>query len=146
MQWWGWIIIGALLLGAEITFIDLEFYLVFVGLSAIIVGLLNLFGLPIPPWGDWIIFAILCLLTLVFLRRPLFAYLQRGDEGYDTDPVGDLLELESDLSPGDTCRVSYRGTSWTAENVGTETIGKGRNARIDSVEGLHVKVVPITND
>jgi membrane protein implicated in regulation of membrane protease activity len=146
MQWWGWIIIGALLLGAEITFIDLEFYLVFVGLSAIIVGLINLFGLPIPAWGDWIIFALLCLLTLVFLRRPLFAYLQRDGEGYDTDPVGELLELETDLLPGDTCRVSYRGTSWTAENVGTETISKGRHARIESVDGLQVKVVPITND
>jgi membrane protein implicated in regulation of membrane protease activity len=146
MQWWGWIIIGALLLGAEITFIDLQFYLVFVGLSAIIVGLLNLAGLPIPAWSDWLIFAGLCLATLVFLRRPLYAFLRSGDESYDTDPVGDLVELDRDLSPGDTCRVTYRGTSWTAENVGTATIKKGRNARIDSVDGLTVKVVPGTND
>ena len=146
MQWWGWMIVGVLLLGAEITFIDLQFFLVFVGLSAIIVGLLNLSGLLIPAWGDWLIFASLCLLTLLFLRRPLYAFLRSGDESYDTDPVGDLLELEKDLSPGDTCRVSYRGTSWTAENVGTETISKGRNARIENVDGLRVKVVPAAND
>jgi membrane protein implicated in regulation of membrane protease activity len=146
MQWWGWIIVGALLLGAEITFVDVEFYLVFVGLSAIIVGLLDLAGLPIPEWSDWLIFAGLCVLTLVFLRRPLHAYLRSGNEPYDTDPSGDVLELESDLLPGDSCRISYRGTSWTAENVGSETIRKGRNAKVDSVDGLTVKVVPNTND
>lgn len=146
MQWWGWIIVGALLLGAEITFVDVEFYLVFVGLSAIIVGLLDLADLPIPEWSDWLIFAGLCVLTLVFLRGPLHAYLRSGGEPYDTDPSGDVLELESDLLPGDTCRISYRGTSWTAENVGAETIRKGRNAKVDSVDGLTVKVVPHTND
>jgi membrane protein implicated in regulation of membrane protease activity len=146
MQWWGWVIVGVLLLGAEITFIDFEFYLVFVGLSAIIVGLLNLSGLAIPAWGDWLIFAVMCLLTLVFLRRPLYAFLRSGDEPYETDPSGELLELEADLSPGDTCRVSFRGTSWTAENVGTGVIRKGRNARIESVDGLKVKIVPTTTD
>ena len=146
MQWWGWIIVGALLLGAEITFVDVEFYLVFVGLSAIIVGLLDLAGLPIPPWSDWLIFAALCVLTLVFLRGPLHAYLRSGDEPYDTDPSGDVLDLESDLLPGDSCRISYRGTSWTAENVGAETIKKGRNAKVDGVDGLTVKIVPNTND
>ena len=146
MQWWGWIIVGALLLGAEITFVDVEFYLVFVGLSAIIVGFLDLAGLPIPAWSDWLIFAALCVLTLVFLRGPLHAYLRSGDEPYDTDPSGDVLDLESDLLPGDSCRISYRGTSWTAENVGAETIKKGRNAKVDGVDGLTVKIVPNTND
>jgi len=37
MQWWGWIIVGGLLLGAAITFVDLQFYMVFVGLYAVIV-------------------------------------------------------------------------------------------------------------
>lgn len=146
MQWWGWLIIGVLLLGAEITFIDLEFYLVFVGLSAIIVGLLNLFGLPIPAWGDWLIFALMCALTLIFLRRPLLAYLRSGDEVYDTDPSGEVIELPADLPPGESCRISYRGTSWTAENIDSKTISKGRNARIESVDGLTVKVVATTGE
>ena len=145
MQWWGWIIIGVMLLGAEITFIDLQFYLVFVGLSAIIVGLLDLGGVPIPAWGEWLIFAGMCLLTLLFLRGPLYAFLRSGNEIYDTDSVGDLIKLDADLLPGDTCRIAYRGTSWTAENVSTETIGKGRNAKIESVDGLKVKVVPAAN-
>ena len=41
MIWWQWFVLGALLLGAEIA-IDAEFYLVFLGISAIVVGLIGL--------------------------------------------------------------------------------------------------------
>lgn len=38
MTWWGWVIGGAILLGAELAFVDAQFYLVFVGTAAIIDG------------------------------------------------------------------------------------------------------------
>ena len=31
MQWWGWIAVGVILLGAELAFVDAQFYLVFIG-------------------------------------------------------------------------------------------------------------------
>ena len=34
MPWWGWITIGAILLGSEMLLIDAQFYLVFLGLAA----------------------------------------------------------------------------------------------------------------
>jgi hypothetical protein len=33
MPWWGWMVIGALLLGAELMVIEAEFFLVFIGVS-----------------------------------------------------------------------------------------------------------------
>ena len=48
MPWWGWMAVGALLLVAELTFVDLEFYLVFLGLSALITGMLELAGIALP--------------------------------------------------------------------------------------------------
>jgi membrane protein implicated in regulation of membrane protease activity len=42
MPWWGWIIVGALLMGAELFVIDAQFYLVFLGVSAIAVGVIAL--------------------------------------------------------------------------------------------------------
>lgn len=36
MPWWGWIVIGALLLGAELMVIEAEFFLVFIGVAALI--------------------------------------------------------------------------------------------------------------
>ena len=45
MHWWAWIAVGAVLLGSELAFIDAQFYLVFVGASALVVGFLELIGL-----------------------------------------------------------------------------------------------------
>ena len=33
MTWWGWMILGAVLFGAELFAVDAQFYLVFLGLS-----------------------------------------------------------------------------------------------------------------
>ena len=33
MPWWGWIVVGAVLLGAELLLIDAEFYFVFLGVA-----------------------------------------------------------------------------------------------------------------
>ena len=41
MSWWGWVIAGAILLGAELAFVNAQFYLVFVGSAAIVVGMRN---------------------------------------------------------------------------------------------------------
>ena len=51
MSWWGWIIAGAILLGAELSFVSAQFYLVFIGSAAILVGLATLL-LPLAPFAD----------------------------------------------------------------------------------------------
>jgi membrane protein implicated in regulation of membrane protease activity len=48
MPWWGWLIVGEALLGAEMFVIDAQFYLVFFGIAAALVGLAGLTGLVIP--------------------------------------------------------------------------------------------------
>ena len=45
MQWWAWIAVGAILLGSELAFVDAQFYLVFIGAAALVVGFLDLAGL-----------------------------------------------------------------------------------------------------
>ncbi len=52
MTWWGWIIAGAILLGAELTFVNAEFYLVFVGSAAIVAGVVTALT-PVAPWAQW---------------------------------------------------------------------------------------------
>ena len=42
MTWWMWMTLGAFLLGAELFAIDVQFYLVFLGVSAALVGLAGL--------------------------------------------------------------------------------------------------------
>ena len=51
--------------------------------------------------------------------------------------------LAQALEPGKTARIEYRGTGWTAVNVGKELIPAGGEARIESIDGLtlHVRAV-----
>ena len=66
MQWWAWIAVGAVLLGSELTFVNAQFYLVFVGASALMVGILALAGAATADWLQWLIFAAL---AVDFLAR-----------------------------------------------------------------------------
>ncbi len=141
MPWWGWIIFGALLLGSELMFIDAAFYLVFIGLAAIITGLAGLLGMSLEYWVQWILFAGLSLVAMVLFRRQLYKKLRGGNStGYQTGPAGETVKLEQDLAPGDRARISYRGTTWTILNMGTEVMSKGENVRIHSVDGLTLKI------
>ena len=64
MTWWAWAIAGAILLGAELGFIDAQFYLVFVGVSALIVGAVALVMPSMPTWVEWALFTVLAILTV----------------------------------------------------------------------------------
>ena len=70
MGWWGWIVAGALLLAAELM-IPTDFFLVFLGVAALAVGLVGLAGIDLPTWGQWLLFAAIALVLLVGVRRPL---------------------------------------------------------------------------
>ncbi len=50
MPWWMWIVTGAILLGAELFIIDAQFFLVFIGVSALVTGGLAYVGMsePVP--------------------------------------------------------------------------------------------------
>ncbi|MCZ6536372.1 MAG: hypothetical protein O6838_00560, partial [Gammaproteobacteria bacterium] len=72
MLWWGWIVLGVIILGAEMFVIDAQFFLVFIGLSAIVVGLLELFGLSLPEWGQWMLFAARALISMFTFRKTLY--------------------------------------------------------------------------
>lgn len=141
MPWWGWIIFGALLFGSELMFIDAAFYLVFIGLAAILVGLVELLGGNLEYWIQWMLFAGLSLVSMVLFRKQLYEKLRGGSgPGYEAGPAGETIKLEENLGPGDSCRMSYRGTTWTALNNGADAMLKGENVRIHAVDGLTLKV------
>ncbi len=149
MPWWGWIIFGALLLGSELMFIDAAFFLVFIGLAAIITGLVDLLGLGLEYWAQWILFAGLSLVTMVLFRKQLYKRLRGGNSaGYQTGPAGETIKLDLNLAPGDSGRFSYRGTTWTIMNMGAEAMSSGENVRIHSVDGLTLKIekLPVGSD
>ncbi|MEP7244538.1 MAG: NfeD family protein [Gammaproteobacteria bacterium] len=144
MPWWGWLVFGIGLLGVEMFAIDAEFYLVFIGASAAIVGLLGLVGLEMPQWGQWLLFAALAIGAMLAFRRRVYV-LVRGASGHVQERIttGDKIRVAARLEPGQTCRVDYRGTTWTACNADTVPIEAGSEAFISHTDELtlHLKTV-----
>jgi inner membrane protein len=142
MPWWGWLVIGILSLAVEMFVIDAQFYLVFLGASAAILGLIGLTGLHWPSWAQWLVFAVLSVVTMVAFRQRIYD-LVRNRSGHVDQPLalGDRVVVPALLEAGQTCRVDYRGSTWTARNVDIQPIEAGREAVITQVDGLtlHIK-------
>jgi membrane protein implicated in regulation of membrane protease activity len=140
MTWWSWMILGAVLLGAEMFAVDAQFYLVFLGVSAALVGLLGLFGIAVPEWGQWLAFGALSLFFFFSFRRTLYLKIRGGGEIYPETMSGESVNIAADLAPGAEARTQYRGSDWTVRNVGAQAINGGSRARIVQVNGLTLHV------
>jgi membrane protein implicated in regulation of membrane protease activity len=140
MEWWAWIAVGAILLGSELAFVDAQFYLVFVGASAFAVGMLQLTGLGLPVWLQWLIFAALAATSMLTFRRRIYERMRRGLPAMKGGPAGEIVTLPTALPPGETCRLEFRGCSWSAINGGRALIAAGARARIERVDGLTLVV------
>jgi len=136
MQWWAWIAVGAVLLGVELAFIDAQFYLVFLGGSALLVGFLELIGFTPAAWMQWALFGLVAVLSVVIFRRRIYGLLNRQLPDMKQGPVGETVVLPAHLEPGESCRLEYCGSSWNATNGGHSSIMAGQRARIDRVSGL----------
>jgi len=141
MAWWAWLVLGIGLLGVEMFVIDAQFYLVFIGLSAALVGLVGLAGVELPVWAQWLVFSVLALVAMLTFRRRLYE-MTRGRLGVVDErlTVGDRVAVASRLEPGQSGRVEYRGSNWTARNIGDVAIEAGREAVIAEVDGLTLKL------
>jgi len=140
MTWWGWLIIGAVLLGAELFAIDAQFFLVFLGISAALVGLAGLFGLVMPEWAQWMAFAALSLISFFTFRKSLYEKIRGGAAGFNETLAGNAVKVQAELAPGAETRLDYRGTKWTARNVGDAPITAGTRATVVEVDGLTLRI------
>ncbi|HKJ16092.1 MAG TPA: NfeD family protein [Xanthomonadales bacterium] len=136
MTWWAWMILGAVLFGAELFALDVQFYLVFLGISAALVGLLSLFGLGLPEWGEWLLFAALALISMFTFRKALYEKIRGNVPGFRADLSGDSVLLPEGLEPGKSIRTAFRGSTWTVVNEGAEAVASGNRATIVRSEGL----------
>ena len=141
MTWWGWIIAGAILLGAELSFVNAQYYLVFVGSAAIVTGLATLL-LPVSPWVQWALFAVLAVVSMVAFRSRLYHRFNRSWPKVETGPVGGVITLPVPLDAGESCQAEYGGTFWTVRNDSELPMPSGCRARIARVQQLTLLVRP----
>ncbi len=140
MSWWGWMVLGLVLLGSEMGFLDAAFFLVFLGVSALFVGLLKLAGVSMPMWAEWVVFAAVSLTNMMFFRKRLYTLVRGGAKGVADSMIGERIIVENGLQPSESGRIEYRGSTWTARNGGEDAIAPGQEVRIVSVDGLVLSV------
>ena len=117
----------------------------FFGAAALVVGGLVALGMGGPLPVQWALFSILSIVSLLTLRGPILRRIKPSDEDSAKidSLIGSTAVLSEDLAPGAEGKVELRGAPWTARNVGSQTIGAGRSAVVQKVEGLklHIKEI-----
>ena len=146
MPWWGWVSIGIILMGLELTAVDAAFYLIFVGAAAVCVGIIGLAGVELPVWGQLLAFAVLAVASMVLFRGRLYDRIRGGLPGFEYKVAGRIVSVGEDVPRGGETRVSLQGTQWTAVNVGTAPITAGARARVVGRDSVNLSIEGLADD
>lgn len=139
MVWWAWIILGIVCMAIEVHFTH-DFSLFCVGASAFIVAAMTGLTSGAPHWSQWIVFAVLSVIILFAVRKPLLGRFQahRGKEADFQYLVGEVATPDDDLPANAVGRAELRGSSWSARNIESVGLRKGQRCRVEKVEGLTI--------
>ena len=136
MYWWMWVIFRLLLLAGELLTPG-GFYVLFFGVAGVCVGLVTRLFPAFPAVGQWLLFSVLAVASLLVFRRPLLEWFRRRSPSKEVDSlVGETAEALEDIAPGQTGRAELRGAAWKAENAGAVPIACRQRCRVVRVEGL----------
>lgn len=138
MSWWIWVLIAFGLLALEMASTTMHIGLFAVG--AITVALLSASGVTMPLWGQLLVFTLVSLVALVFIRPMLVRRLNLNPSRPVDSLVGETAVALDSIAPAELGKAELRGTTWSARNVGTSAITKGQRCIVDRVDGLMLHV------
>lgn len=142
LLWWHWIVIGLLLVIAEMASAG-GFYVIFFGVAALLVGILAAFGIAGPASVQVLLFSILSVGSLAIFRSRLLAWMQLDPQRPAVDPlIGEIGMAQEDIAAGGVGRLELRGTAWSARNATSSALPRGTRCRVVRVEGLMLHVEP----
>jgi membrane protein implicated in regulation of membrane protease activity len=141
MEWWMWLAVGLALTVAELA-TPSGFFIIFFGAAALTVGILTGLDLAGGTAVQWLLFSVLSLIYVLVFRGRLQAKVQMP-EARDVDSlVGVLAIVQERMSPGAVGKVEVRGSMWSARNTSAVALDAGQRARVVTVDGLTLAVVP----
>ena len=139
MPWWAWFVLGAALLAAEVI-LATDFYLVFFGVAALLVGALALGGVAVPPWAEWTAFVVFSVASLMLYRKRFRGWLTKPEKVLNREIAGKTAVAVDAIAAGATGSVELRGSRWKARNEGGEAIGAGEDCHVARIEGVMLHV------
>jgi membrane protein implicated in regulation of membrane protease activity len=136
MTWWIWVLLGFLLLAAELLTPG-GFYLLFFGCGALAVGLLAFLGWTGALWFEGVLFAAVSVFSVMVFRKPLVRKIRNSDKAQEVDNlVGDTAFASDRMLPEAFGKAEFRGSTWNAKNVGDRVLHAKQRCRIEKVDGL----------
>ncbi|HJQ36528.1 MAG TPA: NfeD family protein [Thermoanaerobaculia bacterium] len=139
MSWWIWVLAGLALLAAE--FVSTTMHIGFFAIGALFVALLVGVGVELPLWGQVAIFTIVSVLAFVFVRPILVRKLKLDFKPQVDTMVGEQARAMDDIDVAGLGKAEFRGSTWSARNVGETALARGQRCVVAGLEGLviHVK-------
>ncbi len=143
MQGWEWSVLGLALFAAEL-FTPGGFVLMFFGVGALVVGILEIAGWKPDFSVQALVFALVSLAGVLGFRGSLL----RRFAASSTTPaaagiVGSFAEAQAEIGAGQFGQVSLHGTSWTARNDGDVALAAGGRCKVTALDGIALVVVPV---
>jgi inner membrane protein len=140
MAWWLWLVLGFVLAGLELASAG-GFYLIFFGVSALLLGLLGLIGITGPYWAQWLSFTVVAVVLVLAFRRPTLRLMRLEEHEVDS-LIGEIAVVSEAIAPGGIGRAELRGTSWAARNGHSAELVRGQRCRVARVNGLQLILLP----
>ena len=138
---WMWIALGLLLAALELATPG-GFFIIFFGVSAVLVGIGQLVGLFTPAWAQWSAFTVIALAALALFRKPLLKWVQPADlPAVDSLVGGPAVALDA-LPAGGRGKAEVRGAVWNARNVADRALAVHERCRVVAVNGLELDIQP----
>jgi hypothetical protein len=143
LTWWAWLILGGILMAAELL-LSTGFFLFFFGVGAAVTGCLVALGLLPSFAAQGIAFVAISFASIVLLRKPLLAKFHFRNKAHVAvdSLIGQTAIALDAMAPQSAGKVELRGACWSAWNTGSEPIDPHARCRVDKVEGLtlHVRI------
>jgi|WetSurMetagenome_2_1015567.scaffolds.fasta_scaffold265613_2 inner membrane protein len=136
MSAWIWVAVGLALIITEM--VVPTFFIIFLGIGALIVALSSFLGLSDSLEIQLLVFAVSSALLMMLLRGRLKKRISAKE--MEPDYLGQLATVTETIIPGREGKVSYRGSVWTA--TGDVEMQKDTTVIITGREGICLKVKP----
>jgi membrane protein implicated in regulation of membrane protease activity len=141
MEWWMWLALGLALVVAELA-TPSGFFIIFFGIAALTVGILSGLNMAGTTWVQWLLFSVLSIAYVLVFRGRLQSKVQIPPPHNVDSLIGVLAVVQERLLPGVVGRVEVHGSMWSARNTSQVTLDAGQRARVASVDGLTLTVIP----